>query len=518
MKTRILLAALLVSVSLLPATRAADESPAGSAPGVILTPKPPAAPRINGPKIFGVRPGSPFLYSIPATGDRPMEFAVEGLPSGLMLDAATGRITGTLRTKGTHDVKLMARNALGVAEKPFKIAVGDEIALTPPMGWNSWNCWGGRIDQEKMAAAARAIVKAGLDRHGWTYVNIDDAWQGSRGGKFHAIQGDPEKFPDMKALCDEVHALGLKIGIYSSPWVTTYARRIGGSSENPKGQWTKPEGPKTPNKNILPWAIGKYKFATNDAKQWAEWGIDYLKYDWGPVDVKSTAEMDAALRATGRDIILSLSNNHVRNVFDIVGGLSKIAQAWRTTGDIKDTWKSVSDIGFSQDKWAPFQKPGHYNDPDMLVVGYVGWGTPHPTKLTPDEQYTHMSLWSLLSAPLLLGCDLEKLDDFTISLLTNDEVLAINQDTLCKQATQVAGDKTRRVYAKALDDGSWAVGLFNLGDKESSIAVKWSDIGIRGKQTVRDLWRQQDIGVLDGKFEAPVASHGAVLVRLTPAK
>ena len=482
----------------------------------ILTPKPAPAPRINGPKIFGVRPGSPFLYAVPATGERPMTFSAEGLPAGLTLDRATGRITGVLKRAGTHQVTLGAKNEHGDARKPFRIVVGDEIALTPPMGWNSWNCWGGRIDQAKTLAAAKAIVRHGLDRHGWTYVNIDDAWQGRRGGPHNAIQPDPKRFPDMKGLCDEIHGMGLKVGIYSSPWVTTYARRIGGSSENEKGDWTPPgNGPKTVNKKILPWAIGRYSFATHDAKQWAEWGIDYLKYDWNPIEVPETAEMAKALRDSGRDVVLSLSNS---TPFKSIGELSKIANCWRTTGDIKDTWDSMSKKGFTQDKWAPYAKPGHFNDPDMLVVGHVGWGKPHPTRLTPDEQYTHLSIWCLLSSPLLLGCDLEKMDDFTLSLLTNDEVLDVNQDILCKQATKVAGKDKRLIFAKLLEDGSQAVGLFNLGDTEEKIAVSWKDLGINGTMTVRDLWRQKEVGNFPEGYEASIAPHGVVLVRIFPAE
>jgi alpha-galactosidase len=478
----------------------------------ILTPKPPAEPRINGPRIFGVRPGSPLLHSIPATGERPMTFEAKGLPEGLKLDSATGRITGELAEVGRHDLVLTATNARGSARRPFRIVAGDTIALTPPMGWNSWNCWGGRIDQVKTLAAAKAIVRHGLDRHGWTYVNIDDAWQGCRGGVHNAIQPDPKRFPDMKGLCDEIHAMGLKVGIYSSPWVTTYARRIGGSSENENGDWTHPgNGPKTVNKKILPWAIGKHSFASQDAKQWAEWGIDYLKYDWNPIEVPETAEIEMALRASGRDVVLSLSNS---TPFKSIGELSQIANCWRTTGDIKDTWESMWKKGFTQDKWAPYAKPGHYNDPDMLVVGHVGWGKPHPTRLTPDEQYTHISMWCLLSAPLLLGCDLEKMDDFTLGLLTNDEVIAVNQDLLCKQAVKVAGKDHLMVFAKSLEDGSRAVGLFNLGDKEATVSVSWKDLGLAGPRIVRDLWRQKDLGNFAETFSAPVASHGVLLIRV----
>jgi alpha-galactosidase len=236
---------------------------------VILTPKPAATPRINGPKVFGVRPGSPFLYSIPATGNRPMTFAASGLPRGLKLDAATGRITGVLKTPGEYKVTLRARNALGKAETPFRIVVGEDIALTPPMGWNSWNCWAAAVDQDKVLRSARAMAASGLAQHGWSYINIDDTWQGKRADKLNALQPN-EKFPDMKAMCDEIHALGLKAGIYSTPWVTSYAKYAGGSAENPEGVWPGPPTNGAPrNRKVLPYAVGKYSFATNDAQQWA---------------------------------------------------------------------------------------------------------------------------------------------------------------------------------------------------------------------------------------------------------
>lgn len=470
----------------------------------ILTPPPSAEPRINGPKVFGVRPGAPFFYKIPATGSRPMEFFAEGLPKGLNLGPITGMITGKLVEKNTYAVILKAKNALGETKRELRIVVGDKICLTPPMGWNSFNCWGGKVDEAKIRESAKAMAESGLMNHGWTYINIDDAWQGTRGGKYNAIQGN-EKFPDMKGLCDYVHSLGLKIGIYSTPWITSYAGYIGGSSDNEDGFWTKSEENKK--------SLGKYTFEQNDAKQWAEWGIDYLKYDWGPIDVTHTEKMANALKKSGRDIIFSLSNGAS---FTLAGKWAELANCWRTTGDIVDTWRSVFSIGFFQDKWAEFAGPGHWNDPDMLVVGVVGWGNPRPSRLTPDEQYTHISHWCLLSAPLLLGCDLAQLDEFTLNLLTNDEVLEINQDSLARQAKRIAITEDCEVWAKDLEDGSKAVGLFNLGDLENKVEVKWSDMGIEGPQKIRDLWRQKELGIFENKFEAKVPVHGVLLIRITP--
>jgi len=515
----------------------AQTEPASAAPmAEILTPPAPRTPRINGPSIFGVRPNAPFLYSIPATGERPMTFDATDLPTGLKLDTNTGHITGTLANPAEHTVMLHATNSLGTAEKEFRIVVGDQIALTPPMGWSSWNCWGDAVSQEKVLSSARAMAEKGLREHGWTYINIDDGWQGPRGGDFNAIQPN-SKFPDMKALADEIHELGLKFGIYSSPWRGTYAGYIGGSTDKADGSydWVKtgdhdefyhfgrgPENGAEEKPTWLNWQFGKYSFAEQDARQWGAWGVDYLKYDWFPNDVVHVEEMTDALRKNGRDVVYSLSNT---GIYDSAPDYVRLANLWRTTGDIVDTWHSVSRNGFSQDRWAAYTGPGHWSDPDMLVLGKVGWGPSlHPTRLTPNEQYSHMSLWCLLSAPLLLGCDIDQLDDFTLSLLSNDEVLAIDQDPLGHQATQISNDEGKIAYAKTLADGTIAVGLFNRGESETTVNVTWGPWGTLAtpnageKYVVRDLWRQKDLGVFEGKFETKVPSHGVVLVRLIPAK
>lgn len=534
-KRSLLVPVIILSIYLLPALQVSAQTNAMSAP-MILTPPAPEVPRINGARVFGVRPNSPFLYIIPATGQRPMTFGAESLPAGLTVDTQSGRISGALKEAGEYRVTLRARNGRGEATRILRIIVGDKIALTPPLGWNSWNCWGDDVSQEKTLAAARAFVEKGLIQHGWAYINIDDGWQGMRGGAYNAIQPN-RKFPDMKGLVDQIHAMGLKAGIYSTPWRGAYSGHIGSSSDNEDGSydWIKAgncddtfEYPKD-RKNCHRkdhYAFGKYSFIKQDVRQWSDWGIDYLKYDWNPVRVPEIKTMYEALQAAPRDIVFSLSNGIY---FNWAAEYPAIANLWRTSGDIIDTWDSVKGIGFNRgkwgtvaalgnDKWAPYVGPGHYIDPDMLVVGHVGWGKPHPTRLTPDEQCAHVSLWCLLSAPLILGCDPGKLDDFTVSLLTNDEVLDVDQDPLCKQAVMIAGSDQRPVYAKPLEDGSWAVGLFNLGSVEDTVTVRWSDLRLAGKQVVRDLWRQKDVGTYEDHFPVKVAPHGVALVRVAPLK
>jgi alpha-galactosidase len=489
---------------------------AASPDAEILTPKPADAPRFTGPKVFGVRPGSPFLFTVTATGKEGMQFSAKGLPEGLKLDPANGRITGVLKEKGEYPVQLQAGNSAGKVERTLRIVVGDKIALTPPMGWNSWNCWGDAVTQEKVLSSARALVAKGLINHGWSYVNVDDAWQGKRGGPFNAIQPNA-KFPDMKALADEIHGMGLRFGVYSTPWKGSYDGHIGSSCDNADGTYDWIESGSCTE--FLKYKVekehygfGKIPFIDQDSKQWAAWGVDYLKYDWDPIDPAHTEAMSKALAASGRDVVYSLSNNASINV---AADCARLSNCWRTTGDINDSWGSMSGIGFNQDQWAPFTGPGHWPDPDMLVVGQVGWGpTLHPSKLTPSEQYTHISLWCLMSAPLLIGCDLAQLDDFTLGLLTNDEVLDIDQDSLGHHANCVVKQENARVYVKELEDGSRAVGLFNLSSEEAKVTAPWKDLGIAGKKAVRDLWRQKDLGTFEGQFEATVPAHGVVLVRI----
>jgi len=222
-----------------------------------------------------------------------------------------------------------------------------------------------------------------------------------------------------------------------------------------------------------------------------------------------------------RDIIFSLCQYGMGNVWEWGADPSIGGNSWRTTGDINDTWKKLSDIGFSQFGHERFAGPGHFNDPDMMIVGNVDVGRGsrvHPTRLTPNEQYTHVSLWCLLTGPLLIGCDMTKLDDFTLSLLSNDEVLAVSQDPLGRQASRLVKDGNLETWAKDMEDGSKAVGLFNRNDDAATVTAKWSDLGLTGEQTVRDLWRQADIGKFEREFHATVPRHGVVLVKMTSTR
>ena len=457
------------------------------------------APSINGPRITGATPGRPFLFRIPATGASPLTFSARNLPSGLTLDARTGIISGALTSAGRTVVDLTVKGARGSATHALTIVGGaDALVLTPPMGWNSWNAWGTSVDAEKVKAAADWMVKSGLAAHGFQYVNIDDGWEGKRDSS-GVLQPDPAKFPDMKSLADYVHAQGLKIGIYSSPGPTTCGGRA-----------------------------GSYEHERQDAETWARWGIDYLKHDYcsyerlHPGFELSTLQapylvMRDALATLDRDVVYSIGNYGYGEAWKWAGSVG--GHLWRTTGDLSDSWLNLESVGFRQAGRERYAKPGEWNDTDMLVIGPVGWGpTLHPTNLTKNEQILHITLWAMQAAPLLIGADLSQLDPFTLALLTNDEVLDVDLDTLGRAGSRVWKDGKLEVWSRPLADGSRAVALFNRGLKPYSATARWTDIGVKGRQRVRDLWQRKDLGVFENSYTVTVPRHGAVMLRVAQAR
>lgn len=483
-------------------------------PRTVLTPKPGPEPRINGPSLTGVTPGHDVLYTIPVTGTRPITYSVTDLPSGLRLDPETGIITGITAERGRYPVTFHARNAHGSAEKAFTFVAEGTLALTPALGWNSWNVYGRAISDSLARAAADAMVGKGLIDHGFTYINLDDGWERSRNendplheGPVRAPDGTMltnRKFPDMKALGDYIHAKGLKFGIYTGPGPTTCQRL--------EASW---------------------QHELQDFQTFAEWGVDYIKYDWcGYSNVLAEGETTqqlavlkrpyqvgrSALDLVKRDILYSLCQYGWGNVWEWGAEAGIEGNSWRTTGDITDTWESMSGIGFRQVGHSKYARPGHWNDPDMLVIGKVGWGPRlRDSGLTPNEQYVHITLWTLLASPLLLGNDMTQMDEFEVNLVTNDEVLAVHQDPLGRAADRVAKEDEREVWARPLEDGSMAVGLFNRDEMDMTVTVKWSDLGLTGRQKVRDLWRQRDLGEFTGEFSTVVPRHGTLFIKVSPA-
>lgn len=368
------------------------------------------------------------------------------------------------------------------------------VAFTPPMGWNSWNHFHCGVTEDIVKAQAKAMVDNGMKAAGYTYVNVDDCWAGTRDADGNITANS--KFPDMKGLGDYIHSLGLKFGIYSSP------------------------GPKTCANYT-----GSYMHEAQDAKTYASWGVDYLKYDWCSASrVYQPSQMQAvyrkmyeALQATGRPIVYSLCQYGLQQSWrwaPSVGG-----NLWRTTGDINASYTRMAFIGFGQNGLGKFAGPGHWNDPDMLEVGNVLTvpgrnGTHRTTGLNADEGRTQMSLWSILAAPLLSGNDLTDMSPETLSILTNRDVIAVDQDPKGVEGHRVTEEGPLDVWEKPLADGSIAVGLFNRGEGSAMMKIDFEQIGIDGAATVRDLWQQKDMGTFSGSYSAEVPRHGVVMIRV----
>jgi alpha-galactosidase len=368
------------------------------------------------------------------------------------------------------------------------------LVRRPPMGWNGWNSLQKYVTDADIRSMADAMVASGMAKLGYVYINIDDTWEGqSRDAKGYITSN--KKFPDMKALADYVHTKGLKIGIYSSPGAKTCAGYE-----------------------------GSYGHEEQDAKQFANWGIDYLKYDWcSASSIYSEKDMQAvyqkmgsALLKMGRPIVYSLCQYGRNGVWE--WGAKVGGNLWRTTDDIADHWKSLDQIGFgtqvpgdhTQLDIASFMKPGHFNDPDMLEIGNGG--------MTDDEYRLHMSLWSLLSAPLLAGNDLRTMTDETKSILLNAEVIAVDQDKAVNPPKRIPrpSDDTAVVLAKTLSDGSVAVGMFNRGEERLLMSITWKSLGFGGVTVqARDLWAHKFVAVSNDGYTADVPKHGVVMLTVS---
>lgn len=496
-------------------------------PGEILTPAEAKSPSINGARVIGVRPNAELFFRVPVSGERPIKIIASGLPDGISLDKNTGILSGYISKAGQYDLVLKAKNKYGKDIKPLSIRVGEQICLTPPMGWNSWYSYGDSVTADAVLKNAKAMNDSGLANYGWSYINIDDCWQGCRPGFKKALLPN-EKFPNMSELCCKVHEMGLKMGIYSTPWVGTYEGFRGSSVMNDGDalQFALPEEKRKTKHQLFGGYPGVLRQKANrvgdiwlldvDARQWALWGFDYVKIDWNPLDVENAKRIAEDIRKCGRDMVLSLSNNASIKEGKVLSGY---ANCVRTTGDISDTWASILSIIKNQEKWLYLTRPGYWNDPDMLQVGQQG--APNmgnrgmrKTRLTPDEQYTQVSVWSLLSSPLLISADMGTLDEFTRGLLTNEEVIAVNQDADGLPASFYWQDNgASLVVTKKLGDGSCAVGVVNIGNEKRVIELDFEKIGLPPNLHIRDLWRKRDIGVKHRQFKLECNAHGCSLIK-----
>ncbi len=488
------------------------------------TPAPKPQPRINGPLVYGCRPGHLFLYRIPCQGERPIQFSVKGLPSELKIDSSTGIITGTVPAKGEYDLTIQAVNNKGKDKRTLKIVAGDKLALTPPMGWNHWYAHYDRITDKMMREAADVMISSGMADVGYQYVNIDDCWMNApknndpmRVGPLRDEHGNiipNQHFPDMKALTEYIHKKGLKAGIYTSPGPFTC------------GEFT-----------------GAYEHEEQDARQFAAWGFDFLKYDWcsyGHIATGGNATdknirpygqgaptleayqypyqlMGDILKRQDRDIVFNLCQYGMGDVWK--WGAKVGGHCWRTAGDLGFELDRIFDVALRNSEYREYSKPGEWNDPDYIQIGWIGsakgMGIPELTPMPANMQYAYMSLWCLMASPLIYSGDMSKLDEFTLNVLCNPEVIEIDQDPLGECGLVIKQTDEQFLMVKKLHDGSKAVGLFNRGKNASEITVDWDKIQLSGKQSVRDLWHQKDLGVYNQQFRAQVPPQGVVMIKIS---
>lgn len=438
-----------------------------------------------------------------------MKYSARNLPSSLKLDRRSGIISGKAPDRpGEYVLTLRASNALGKDSRPIRIVVGDTIGLTPQMGWNDWYSFKSQITDRIVRMTANTMIASGMADYGYQFVDIDDCWDRKPGSDDLDLKGPARDargnilsnahFPDMRALTDYIHSLGMKAGIYSSPGPLTCGRYE-----------------------------GSYKHEDADAHQFANWGFDLLKYDWcsyGRIAKGKTLDdleepyvkMGGIVKGLDRDVILNMCQYGMGDVWN--WGRQAGGNSWRTTGDLGavrgDSLPGFYKVGFANAVLSKYAGPGGWNDPDYILIGTVG---DRLTPLTHEEQYSYMSMWSLMASPLLFSGDMSKLDPFTLNVLCNSEVIDIDQDSLGKQGVVVRKTDDEFILEKPLDDGSVAVGFFNLTNAPRSIAADWKELGLKGAQTARDVWRQHDLGSFADRLSSQVPSHGVNLVRLISA-
>lgn len=522
-----------------------------------------AKPQIYGPAQTGVTPGRPFLFRIPATGQEPLSYKVSGLPAGLTLPSKGNVISGKIAKAGNYPLLLTVSGPGGTATRRLTIVCGaNKLALTPPMGWNTWNVFGEAVTAPRVAQQADLLIKSGLAARGFQYIIVDDSWQARRGDD-GLIKPRPsflsQRFASMRALSDFLHERGLKLGLMTSPNKLT-----------PLGH------------------AGSAGYESSDAAQYARWGVDYVKCDWRSddagvptapqeaapssaialplvtptpaaaltpeeierrraqrqaqkaveaekrsVEARERAEsmrvaytkLRAALDKTDRDIVLSaVTYGFGGPDFDWVQSVG--AQSWTARPSIVDSWNSLRNNSESLTQFADRTRPGFWTDPGYLMLGRFIPRNPRFSRLTLDEQKTQMTLWSLAPAPLILSCNLTQLDPnamypLTTALLTNPEVLALNQDAVSRAARQIVlptAEGARRagfdLWSRPLSDGTLAVGILNQRSSPETAQFSWSDLGLSGPQKVRDLWLRRDLGPMNDGFSSVIPPHGAILLKV----
>lgn len=467
----------------------------------IATPAPfnEGAPKINAPSIYGASPNKPIIYKVPTLGKRPINFTAN-LPEGLSIDE-NGIITGKA-SEGEYEITVTAENEFGKSEKQILFHIApDAVCLTPLLGWTSWNAFKDKINHDVIIDTARHFISTGLAEYGYSYVNIDSDWQGKYGGKYDAIMPNEEKFPDMKAMCDEIHSMGLKAGIYSTPMLRAFGvcQTLPGCT---LGEWNPAYR--------ASYGVGFERREENNAKQWAEWGFDYLKYDWTHTDSENTIIMKEALKKQDRDFAYCVTTNcRVEEKETWQKNCSSVRDNW----DSVPSWEFIMKICFACDKWLGVGGLGHYFDLDMLETGILQGYKENP--LTEDEQLVAYTARIIFPSPIQISCDLSKLSDFDMAMLCNEEVIAVNQDSLGKDSVCTYTHRTEnadrelqtyiKIYERQLEDGKTAVAIFNIGNTVEDVTIPC--------KYARDLWAKENLEADGSELTFTLEPHTVRLIK-----
>ncbi len=528
---------------------AADPAPPAPAT-VIWMGDAPAAPEIRLPNVVGVHPRTSFLWTVPVTGLRPLSFSASGLPAGLTFNAVTGTITGSVARGGDYPVRVSVRSVWGRDSRVIRLVVGGALALTPPMGWNSYDAFGDDVTEAEVLANAR-YVRDNLQPYGWDTVVVDFRWYdpGTHANPNHPWQRagvpltmdadgrllpSPDKFPSaadgrgFTALAAQVHAMGLRFGIHIMRGIPRNAVNaalpiLGTAFHAADAADPSDTCPWCPDMDgVRGDTPAGQAYYDSLFRLYASWGVDFVKMDdtSRPYHADEIEAVRRSIDRCGRSIVLSLSPGETP--LDRAAHVAAHANMWREAGDFWDDWGALQHEFALGASWRGAAAPGHWPDADMLPVGHLSVsgrsvGRDRRTDFTHDEQLTLLSLWSLLPSPLMVGADLPDNDPWTRALLTNPEVTALCQDARGAAAARVGDAGGTEVWSRPLADGSLAVGLFNRGDAAVPVTALWSDLHIAGPYSVRDLWRRTDLGVARDLYTVPVPAHGAVLLRLRRA-
>ena len=437
------------------------------------------APKINAPAIIGASPKKPILFRIPVTGKRPICYSVMNMPKGLVLNENI--ISGSLESSGKYELTVVAENELGSCEKKIVFEISDQnVLVTPLLGFTTWNAFESKVTQADVENTARRLVELGITEYGYGYVNTDSGWQGEYGGENDAIMPN-SKFPDMKAMTDKIHALGLKCGIYSTPMLTAW-----GCPEELESIPGCTQGEPDHRFSLLNGGIGVIRKEKNNARQWAQWGFDYLKYDWAPTDPVNADIMRQELVKQERDFGFCVT---VRAIKEYSNYWSKYCNSYRSNADTYCNWSNLVEIYETYFDFMEHVCKGHYFDLDMLDFGTCNLHTLW-NDLTDDEKIVEYSMRAFLNSPIQISSTLENVTDFELAVYCNEEIIAINQDCAFNTSVPVSrikeGERYFDIFEKQLLDGTYAYAFFNLGSVTEKIELPTSS-------PLRDLWAKEDI-------------------------